>query len=217
MLGHYNRIGVLSCVLCCAIYSSNVLAELTAQQIYYKMNQNNSRIPSDLFIPSWLKQADDENSQIIFTVDSALGNKELEKKLSEKVALGDPDALFYVAMLKLDEAELLQSAGEKNADATMIGQSNMHYDEAIQFFKIAGDAGINTAYWNVALCYATGRGNIRSPLAAMAFYYKAGLGYLNDGYSAMAVAALKAIRAIQSDSGIGKLLEKKLGKEAPAK
>jgi hypothetical protein len=33
----------------------------------------------------------------------------------------------------------------------------------------------------------------------------------------MAVAALKAIRAIQSDSGIGKLLEKKLGKEAPAK
>lgn len=200
-------------LLLCATFSASALAEAveqTPEQIYNKIKQNESlnshNVGNGSELAPWLSS---ENSKRFFE------NLELKKLLETKASRGDLMAMFYVALLKTDNARLLRAVGEKYTNMNMIKESDDEYDLALQLFKQAGDAGISAAYWNVAVAYANGHGSTSSKLAAIEWYYKAGVGYLKDGDRERALAALEAIQAIRMDSELGKRLEKQLNKGAP--
>jgi TPR repeat protein len=207
---------------CCAIFSVSALAdadEQTAEQVYNKIKYIQS-LPS---LAPWLVEGRELLQQTTINAEDSLKTtyqrdneiSRLKKSLETKVNHGEPIAMFYAAMLKEDDARFDRAFSEKYQNMSRIKDSNEKYDLAIQLFKQAGDAGINAAYWNVAVAYENGFGNTTSKLAAIEWYYKAGVGYLKDGYREQALAALEAIQAIRMDSELGLRLEKELNKGAP--
>ena len=177
--------------------------ELTAEQIYKKiklyksLNENNVKfnlermsrgeaIKTSNYAP-WHAEND--------------GNEERDKEinlltenLAKKAQFGEPLAVLYSANLLAD---------------------NELYDLAIEWYKRAGAAGVSTAYWNIAVMYANGLGKTTSKLAALEYYYLAGVGFLNAGDRAQALASLEAMQAIRMEHELSKRLERQLNKTAP--
>ena len=63
--------------------------------------------------------------------------------------------------------------------------------------------------------YANGLGKTTSKLAALEYYYLAGVGFLNAGDRAQALASLEAMQAIRMKHELSERLERQLNKTAP--
>ena len=89
-----------------------------------------------------------------------------------------------------------------------------NYDAALRYFKQAGNAGFPSGYWNAAVMYEEGSGLMRSNLAAIELYFKAGLGYLGLNEREKALSSLEAIYRIDKNHELAKQLESQLKKAA---
>lgn len=130
----------------------------------------------------------------------------LRKMLEERAEKGDAIAMFYVAIVESETAAT-------HAKGSL--SSTQHYAVALRLFKQAGDNGIYDGYWNVAVMYANGEGAIQSQLAALEWYFKAGLGYLKIDDRERALSALEAIQRIDKHHNLAKRLAAQLQKGAP--
>lgn len=208
-----KQICIVALILC-ATFSTNTLADAgqqTAEQIYNKINQNDSISANYAKLAPWLKSPDHDQKNIARSNETSA----LKSLLESKANSGDVNAIFYFAMLIKTEAISKQVDGEKYQSSTLIEESKNEYDLAMSLFKKAGAAGISAASWNVAVMYANGYGTTTSKLAAIEWFYKAGIEFLKSGHREQALAALEAIQAINKDSDLGKRLERQLNKGAP--
>ena len=207
-----KQICIVALILC-ATFSANTLAdagEQTAEQIYNKITQNESMIANYAKLAPWLKDDSDQRN-----IKRSNETSVLKSLLESKANNGDVNAIFYFAMLINTEAISKQVDGEKYQSSTLNEESKNKYDLAMSMFKHAGAAGISAASWNVAVMYANGYGTTTSKLAAIEWYYIAGIVFLISGDREQALAALEAIQTIKKDSDLGKRLEKQLNKGAP--
>jgi TPR repeat protein len=142
-------------------------------------------------------------------------NKKLavSKDLDALVKSRDPSALFYSGLLKSEFADRISSSVDRSANA--LGLASEEYSGALSLFKMAGDSGVISGYWNVAVQYEKGQGVIASPLAASEWYYKAAQAYLREGDRERAIAALEAIKRLTKDSPLSIRLETALKKGEP--
>jgi hypothetical protein len=206
-------------------FSINTLADTEvpeALQLYTKIKLNEKKSADNVKLAPWLSDEDKKNSVNLApwlrpeNENLYEENREIEKLLETMASNGEPNALYYSAMLKMDWADtLLSFRGIKDWTQSDEDRVRVAYDQALLRFKQSGEAGSPAACWNVATIYSKGLGSTTSKLAAIEWYYKAGVGYLKNGYREQSLAALEAIQAIRMDSELGLRLEKELNKGAP--
>jgi hypothetical protein len=117
----------------------------------------------------------------------------------------DALAAFYTALLSVEAAKRVGPSNERDR----------LYGNAVAFWKRSGDAGDAGAYWNLAVMYQSGEGVLRSNLAAIEWFYKAGTGFLRLHEREKALAALEAIQSIDRKSALAHKLEGLLAGGAP--
>ena len=89
-----------------------------------------------------------------------------------------------------------------------------NYDKALSYYKKACPA-VSEACWNIADIYAKGLGSTKSSLAALEWFYKAGVGYLANNQREEALASLEAMEKIDSKNTLSLKLNLQLQKGAP--
>ena len=134
----------------------------------------------------------------------------LREVLRSRADSGDPIAQFYFG------GELARSGAYRLNDQTEIGikARTENYDKALTYYKKACST-ISTACWNVADIYAKGLGSIKSALAALEWFYKAGVSFLANDQREEALASLEAMEKIDPKNSLAVKLKMQLQKGAP--
>lgn len=122
----------------------------------------------------------------------------------DKRARADAMAAFYAATLAQEAAKLASDVERPKL-----------YAKVVTFWKQAGEAGEPGGFWNLAVMCQNGEGVTRSKLAAVEWYYKAGVAYLGKGEREKALAALEAVRSIDATSGLAQKLAARLKQGEP--
>lgn len=197
----------------CAIFCTATMAQeglQTAEQIYKQIRDLDSLIQMEIKIKI-------DKGEMTYPFHPSSPNEDkswkLKSALEQSAKDGDPYAMFYTALLKSDFADKLR--GSSSSSEVTKRLSDDEYVVAMRLFKQAGEAGISSAYWNVALMYANGEGGTQSNLAAVEWYYKAGNSYLKSGDRERALASLEAIQKVSKNHELGKRLDAMLRKNAP--
>lgn len=116
----------------------------------------------------------------------------LVEQLKSLAVSGDPESAFYWGYLNWIKGRESSASSEKWAQEMV----NDNFKEALFGFRIASDAGVGAASWNIAVMYEQGDGVTRSKLAAAEWYSKAGHQYFKAGEREKALAALERIEEI---------------------
>jgi hypothetical protein len=103
----------------------------------------------------------------------------------------EPVAAFYAGLRNLEFAQRANVHG-----LTKWVESSSK--DARRRFVAASTAGIAAASWNMGVIYATNLGVVGSNLAAIEWYARAGLQYLNHGERETALAALEKVEGMDA-------------------
>lgn len=203
-----------ACLLGCTVFVSNGFTQtraLDGDQIYQQYRAAESRFSLAVSLAvSGKGPKEDANCAMAFFGDCPPLNEmfRLRETLKARADAGDSGAMFYTALLKVEQAE-------QSARASLQRDAANEFESALGYYKRAGDGGEIGGYWNVALMYADGKGVIQSKSAAVEWFYKAGTAYLSAGLREKALAALDAIKAIDKEHRLGKRLQTALDKGEP--
>jgi len=166
---------------------------------------NNMRFAQEMYRNE--QQVEIEKGKIAWLLKSKNWDKEwrLREVLKVRASKGDPVANFYMGLLSAESGYFLKDG--------VVGKK--FYNEALAYYKEACLKNAVSGCWNIAVMYADGTGVMKSNLAAVEWYYKAGVGYLAIGEREMALAALESIQKNDKNHALAKKLNALLQKGAP--
>ena len=192
----------LSSLLCIFICCSSVFISYSALGA-----ESGKKLYDTILALDWKSSYDDTlawdkaaETGDFFSAMFRMGGKEmiesftLQKQLKELAVSGDPEAAFWWGFYNFAKGREAARYSEKlNQD-----MASDKFKEAYFGYKIASNAGVSEASWNIAIMYEQGYGVILSKLAAAEWYYKAGQQHLKSGNRESALAALERIENIDS-------------------
>ena len=114
---------------------------------------------------------------------------------------------FLILFLTFALAGTVHSgAYEDGVEATERGD----YEEALRLWRPLAEQGIPKAQFNLAVLYQNGEGVLQSDSAAIDWYYKAGMKFIEVGNREGALTAYDRIKWINAGHFLGRKLQKAL-------
>jgi TPR repeat protein len=180
----------------------------TSQQVYDAM-----RLAESMYDMETANDECPKNNRSGFwglcVTENSKNESRLREVLRSRANSGDPTASFYWGVML--------SEGAARHRSTEIGMKarKQGFELAISYFKPACTGGISDACWNIADIYLKGLGQTKSELAAVEWFYRAGVGYLANSKREEALATLEAIQKISGKHPLGEKLKAKLAEGTP--
>jgi TPR repeat protein len=177
------------------VYNSMLLAESL-----YKMETLNDQCPTNDRSGFWG----------LCVTKNSINEYRLREVLRSRADGGDPVAQFYQGV------EIAKSGAYRVNDKTESGirARKENYDKALSYYKKACPT-ISESCWNIANIYVKGLGSTKSALAAVEWFYKAGVLYLANDQREEALASLEEMEKIDPTHSLALKLKVQLQKGVP--
>jgi TPR repeat protein len=191
---------ILVCCSACFFVPLPVMGAESGKSLYDKINALDAKASAtdQLAMDKALETgsgADMFNAIWRFGGNETIERMALEKELKAQAASGDPESAFYWGYRNFEWGLKAARSSEKLHQ----DWANDQFKEAYLSFKIASDAGVGAASWNIAVMYEQGNGVTLSKLAAAEWYYKAGRQYFKSGEREKALAVLERIEKVDKN------------------
>lgn len=141
---------------------------------------------------------------------NSINEARLRAVLRSRADSGDTTALFYWGVI-------ISKVGSRWIDSTTEAGTRArkeNYDNALSYYKKACPS-VSEACWNIADIYVKGLGSTKSALAALEWFYKAGVSYQANNQRDEALASLEEMEKIDPKNSLAVKLKTQLQKDAP--
>ena len=204
-----NKFCLFIVTMTLSLHSNAQQSDGSSQQVYdsmlsaeslYRLETANNQCPSNDRSGFWG----------LCVTKNSINEDRLREVLRTRADAGDTTALFYWGVITARSgAHWIDSTTEVGIRAR-----KQNYDKALNYYKKACPA-VSEACWNIADIYVKGLASTKSGLAALEWFYKAGVSYLANDQRDEAFASLEGMEKIDPKSSLTLKLKMQLQKGAP--